>query len=89
MISELYRKKTKKTRIALKSIFGIGPYLANHICDTVGISTQKVQNLTSSQLDLISKILTNNYFFGHELKQIINTDIKRLKNIKSFRGILK
>lgn len=80
------RQSKKQTRIALRYIFGIGPHLANQICDIVGISNQKVSNLTTNQIDRISLLLVNNYFVGHELKKMIQNDIKRLKKIGCFRG---
>ena len=81
-----YRQGDKKTRVALKRIFGIGPHFANQICDTLGISNQKVRDLNSTQLDKLSSFITNNYFFGHDLKNIIQQDKKRLKLIQAFRG---
>lgn len=81
-----YRQGNKTTRVALKRIFGIGSHFANQICDTLGISNQKVKDLSSTQLDKLSSFITNNYFFGHDLKNIIQQDKKRLKLIKAFRG---
>jgi small subunit ribosomal protein S13 len=81
------RQGNKRVRIALRKIFGIGPTLANQICDILGISDHKVKNLTSLQTDRISYLITNNYFFGHELKKMIKNDIQRLKDIRSFRGV--
>merc|ERR1711966_74547 len=84
-----YRQGEKKARVALKRIFGIGSHFANQICDSLGISNQKVKGLSSAQLDKLSYFITNNYFFGHDLKNIIQQDKKRLKHIRAFRGIQK
>nr|YP_010470429.1 ribosomal protein S13 [Tetraselmis marina]UVF37917.1 ribosomal protein S13 [Tetraselmis marina] len=84
-----YRQENKKVRIALKKVFGIGSHFANQICDTVGISNQKVNQLTPRHIDKISSILTNSYFFSSELKKIIKNDIYRLQKIRSFRGMKK
>nr|QGP70644.1 ribosomal protein S13 [Tetraselmis sp. CCMP 881] len=81
-----YRQANKKVRRALTNIFGIGPNLANHICDTVGISNQKINELTSSQIDRISSLITNQYFYGSELKKIIKADKQRLTRIGAFKG---
>ena len=81
-----YRQGNKKTRVALKRIFGIGSHFSNQICDTLGISNQKVKDLSSTQLDKLSSFITNNYFFGHDLKNIIQQDKKRLKLIRAFRS---
>lgn len=81
-----YRQANKKVRVALTNIFGIGKNLANHICDTVGISNQKIHELTSSQIDRLSALITNQYFYGSELKKIIKADRQRLKKIGAFRA---
>jgi small subunit ribosomal protein S13 len=80
-----YRQENKKVRIALQKVYGIGPHLANQICDIVGISTQKVKDLNPSQIDHLSSIITNNYYIGSELKRILKADIQRLQRIQSFR----
>jgi len=81
-----YKHENREVRIALRAIFGIGPHFSNQICDIIGISNQRVQDLSPQQIDKISALITTNYFFGHELQKIIQTDIKRLKDIRSFRG---
>lgn len=84
-----YRQERKKVRIALTKIFGIGYHFANQICDNVGLTDQRVNQLSVRQIDHISAILTNDYFIGSELKKIIKNDIYRLKKIQSFRGATK
>lgn len=80
MVSVYVRQTHKKTRIALRAVFGIGPHLANQICDIAGVSNQKIKNLTPSQIDKIQTILNNNYFFGSELKKMIKADVLAHKN---------
>ena len=79
-----YRQGDKKVRVALKRIFKIGSHFANQICDTMGISDQKVKDLSSAQLDKITSFITNNYFFDHALRAMIQQDKKRLKKIGAF-----
>lgn len=81
-----YRQATKKVRIALTNIFGIGTFLANNICDNIGISNQKINELSSVQIDRISSLITNRYFYGSELKKIIKADKERLTKIGAFRS---
>ena len=80
-------KDSHKIRIALQSIFGIGSFLSNQICDQLGLSQQfRVNNLTSSQIDQLIRVVNQYYFTGSELKRIIGQDIKRLTQIGSYRG---
>ncbi len=78
---------TKKIRIALTNIFGIGFKKANQICDKLGISeTYKVNQLTKNQIDQIIKIFNQSYLIDSELLRIIQNDIKRLIYIGCYRG---
>ena len=81
------KQENKKARIALRKIFGIGPHLANNICDIIGISDQKIKEVKRREMDRIVSMLTNSYYIDNELKKIIQADIERLKKIHCFRGI--
>jgi small subunit ribosomal protein S13 len=83
-----HRQENKKVRSALEKIFGIGPSVSNQICDLVGISNQKVKDLTNAQIEKLSNVITNNYFFGADLKRLIQRDINRLNSIGCFRGFI-
>jgi small subunit ribosomal protein S13 len=78
---------TKKIRIALTKIFGVGLKKANQICDKLGISeTYKVNQLTKNQIDQIIKIFNQSYLIDSELLRIIQNDVKRLIHIGCYRG---
>jgi small subunit ribosomal protein S13 len=78
---------TKKVRIALTQIFGIGPNKALQICDKLGISdTVKVTQLTKNQIDQIIKIINQSYLIDSELKRIIQRDVKSCLQIGCYRG---
>jgi small subunit ribosomal protein S13 len=79
---------TKKIRIALTQIFGIGINKANQICDRLGLcETYKVNQLTKSQIDQLIKLFQRNYLIDSELLRIIQNDVKRLIQIGCYRGI--
>jgi small subunit ribosomal protein S13 len=78
---------TKKIRIALTKIFGIGFNKANQICDKLGISpAYKVNQLTKNQIDQIIKLFNKSYLIDSELLRIIQNDVKRLIHIGCYRG---
>ena len=78
----------KKVGIALQEIYGIGPFLAQQICDQLGLSIYtRIDNLTQSQIDTLVRLINNNSIIGSDLKRIIQQDIKRLVGIGSYRGI--
>lgn len=80
-------KDSQKVRISLQSVYGIGPFLSNQICDQLGLSQQnRIQDLTSFQIDQLIRVVNQYYFTGSELRRIIVQDIKRLTDIGSYKG---
>ena len=71
----------------MQQIFGIGKALSNKICQILGLSENiKLSKLNSSQIEKISMLINENFYFGNEYKQIIYTQKKRLVKISSYRG---
>ena len=80
-------KDSQKIRTALQNVYGLGFFLANQICDQMGLSQKtRVQNLTSSQIDQLVRIVEQYYFVGSDLKRLIIQDIQRLRNIGTYKG---
>lgn len=78
----------KKVHIALQEIYGIGPSLAQQMCDQLGLSVYtRIESLTQSQLDTLVRIINNHSIIGSDLKRMVQQDIKRLVTIGSYRGI--
>lgn len=83
----LLTQPTKKVRIALTQIFGIGPNKALQICDKLGLSdTFKVTQLTKNQIDQIIFIINQSYLIDSELIRIIQRDVKGALSIGCYRG---
>jgi small subunit ribosomal protein S13 len=77
----------KHTIIALRSIYGIGPTLAQHICDAAGVApSTKVKNLLESELDNLRTEVAKHNVEG-DLRREIAINIKRLKDLGCYRGI--
>ena len=80
-------KDLQKIRIALQTIYGIGPFLSNQICDQLGFDEQlRVQDLTVFQIDQLIRIINQYYFTGSELNRVFLQDIKRLMDIGCYKG---
>jgi small subunit ribosomal protein S13 len=78
---------SQKVKIALTKICGVGSKKALQICDQLGLSDNiKVGQLSKFQLDQITNIISHHYFIDSELRRVIQTDIKRLISIGSYRG---
>lgn len=77
----------KQLYYALPLIFGIGPARARLILKEVGISENKTgKDLTAEQEQQI-RVLAEAYTIEGELKREIGQNIKRLKDIRSLRGM--
>ena len=77
----------KHLDVALTVLFGIGPSRAKLVLDQVGIErTRKADSLTVDEENKIRKIVEDFKIEGN-LKREISGNIKRLKDIKAYRGI--
>lgn len=77
----------KRLWISLLSIYGIGEKTSKKICEEINIdSNTYVKDLNEAQLDLVRAYIDKNYQVEGELRQKIFREIKRLKDIKSYRG---
>ena len=80
--------ENKKTEIALTYIFGLGRSTARKIIEKAGVDLDsKLKDLTEQEVDKLRHIIEKEYKIEGDLKRIIGGDIKRLKEINSYRGI--
>jgi small subunit ribosomal protein S13 len=80
--------RDKKVDISLSYIYGIGRPTAEKICDSVGISREsKVRDLSDEEVSRIREFIDKNFTVEGELRKQVRTDIQRLIEINSYRGI--
>lgn len=78
----------KQVQIALTYIYGLGPKASENILSAAKIEpTVRVKNLTDAELSKLQEIITNNYTTEGELQRVVTGNIKRLKDINSYRGL--
>ena len=78
----------KKVEIALTYVFGIGRTRAREILKNTNIDlSKKSKELTPQELNKIKEYVEKNYKVEGDLRREIASDIKRLKDIKCYRGI--
>ena len=74
--------------VALTYVYGIGPKTSADILKSAKIDeTVRAKDLTDSEISKIQEIISEKYTVEGELQRIVSTNIKRLKDIKSYRGI--
>lgn len=78
----------KAIGIGLSYIYGIGPSLAKKILtDTKISSSKKAKDLTQDEIGLLKQYIEKNYDVEGDLKREVMMNIKRLKDIGSWRGM--
>ena len=78
----------KRVEIALTYIYGIGRVSSNKILAATGINPDtRVKDLSENDIAAIRKELEANYVVEGELRKDVALDIKRLKEIRCYRGL--
>jgi len=76
----------KRLEIALTSIYGIGVVKAQKILHQAGVdAAKKVKQVSSKEEGTIRTLVENEKIEG-ELRRMVSGNIKRLKDIHSYRG---
>lgn len=77
----------KQIGVALTYIYGIGPSLSRKILNQAQIDmTKRAKDLTADETNRLKEIIEKNYKIEGELKREKMMNIKRLKDIGSWRG---
>ena len=78
----------KQVQVALTYVYGIGPKTALTILGIAKVEpTVRVKDLTDAEVARIQDVISADYTVEGELQRIVTGNIKRLKDIKSYRGI--
>jgi small subunit ribosomal protein S13 len=78
----------KKVEISLRYIYGIGPRRAREICDALKFpDSLRTRDLTDEQVAEISRYIEGNFKVEGDVRREITMNIKRLQDLKSYRGI--
>jgi small subunit ribosomal protein S13 len=74
--------------IALQSIYGIGPKIAQDICTKADIPRTKIaDSLDDNDVKRIREVLDANYKVEGDLRRDIQMSIKRLMDLGCYRGL--
>lgn len=77
----------KEVWVALTYIFGIGPKTSMDILTEAKIEPNvRVKNLNDGEISRIQDIINANYTIEGELQRVVTANIKRLRDIKAYRG---
>jgi small subunit ribosomal protein S13 len=78
----------KQVWVALTYIFGIGPKSSMDILSQAKVEpTVRVKDLNDAELGRIQEAINADYTIEGELQRVITGNIKRLRDINSYRGL--
>ena len=78
----------KRVEIALAYIHGIGRHSARSICEFLEIPRERrVQDLTDTEIVKIREVIDAQYRVEGDLRRETATNIKRLMDLKCYRGL--
>ncbi len=78
----------KKLKIALTYVYGIGNKVSNDICLKANVdSNARVQDLSESEIKNISDVISSSFLVEGDLRREVSSNIKRLKDLGTYRGV--
>lgn len=86
-ISGVDLPRQKRVDIALRYIYGIGPYRASEIVSQAKMDpTIRVKDLSEAEVAKLRAIIDRDYKVEGDLRRELGLNIKRLQEIGTFRG---
>jgi len=78
--------RNKAMKVAIRRLYGVGPKIAELVLDQSGVSLDKNSNdLTEEEVQKIRKSL-DGYTVEGDLRREVGLNIKRLKDMRCYRG---
>lgn len=80
--------RDKRVEIALTYIYGIGLSSSQDILQKSGVNpTTRVRDLTEDEVNRLREVIDKEYHVEGDLRREVNSNIKRLIEIGSYRGL--
>lgn len=80
--------RNKAMKIALRSLYGVGPKVAMDVLTAAGINPDKSSNdISEEEVQTIRKHLEEGHVVEGDLRREIGLNIKRLKDMACYRGV--
>jgi small subunit ribosomal protein S13 len=78
----------KQIWVALTYVYGVGPKTSEKVLAAAKVeATIRTKDLTDDEIGRIQEVLNSDYTVEGELQRIVSGNIKRLKDINSYRGL--
>jgi small subunit ribosomal protein S13 len=78
----------KRVEISLRYIFGIGPAVAQQICEKTRVDPgTRARDLTDDEVSRIREVIDKEYIVEGDLRREVRQNIQRLTEINCYRGM--
>lgn len=78
----------KQVWVALTYVYGIGPKTSDKILEQAKVErTVRVKDLNDAEISRIQEVINADHLVEGELQRVVAGNIKRLKDINSYRGL--
>jgi small subunit ribosomal protein S13 len=80
--------RDKAVYYGIQSIFGIGPKRASEIVEKAGLdATKKIRDLNDDEVGRLRNVIDEDYEVEGDLRREVYSNIRRLIEISSYRGL--
>tara|TARA_Y100000816_G_scaffold206685_1_gene152655 strand:+ start:1046 stop:1423 length:378 start_codon:yes stop_codon:yes gene_type:complete len=78
----------KKLGIALTYVYGIGSKVSKDVCNQANVNANtRVQDLSETEIKNVSDVISSSFMVEGDLRREISGNIKRLKDLGTYRGV--
>ena len=78
----------KKLGVALTYVYGVGKKISIDVCEKANVdSNARVNDLSESEIKNISDVIASSFLVEGDLRREVSGNIKRLKDLGTYRGV--
>ena len=78
----------KKLGVALTYVYGICDKISKDVCSQANVdSNTRVQDLSESEIKNVSDVISSSFLVEGDLRREVSGNIKRLKDLGTYRGV--
>ena len=78
----------KKLGVALTYVYGVGKKVSIDVCEKASVdSNTRVNDLSESEIKNISDVIASSFLVEGDLRREVSGNIKRLKDLGTYRGV--
>ena len=78
----------KKLGVALTYVQGIGDKISKDVCSQANVDANtRVQDLSEAEIKNVSDVISSSFLVEGDLRREVSGNIKRLKDLGTYRGV--